>query len=51
MKVKSINVVNGNTVVNYTNNNGEDCADWYNGTTDVAAATNSFIALMNAGLR
>lgn len=50
MKIKSINVVNGNTVINYINKNDEECAYWFNGTTDVASATNSFIAMMNAGL-
>ena len=50
MKVKSVNVANGNVVVNYVNKDNEDCSYWFNGTTDVASATQSFIALMNAGL-
>jgi len=50
MKVKNVAVVNGNVVINYTDNEGKDCAHWVNGTTDVASATQSFIALMNAGL-
>lgn len=50
MKVKNVAVVNGNVVINYIDNEGKDCAHWVNGTTDVASATQSFVALMNAGL-
>ena len=54
MKVKNVAVANGNVVVNYvvTNKDGQDeeRAHWFNGTTDVASATQAFIALMNAGL-
>lgn len=50
MKVKSVNVANGSVVVNYVNKENEDCSYWFNGTTDVAAATSAFIGLMNAGL-
>lgn len=50
MKVKSVNVANGSVVVNYVNKENEDCSYWFNGTTDVAAATSAFVALMNAGL-
>ena len=50
MKVKSINSVNGNIVINYIDKDGNEAAYWFNGTTDVAAATTSFVTLMNAGL-
>lgn len=50
MKVTNVRATEGSVVINYVDKDGNQQSYWANGTTDVAAATQSFVTLYNAGL-